>query len=212
MKALVFAGAKIDDYDFCQEYFADASLIICCDGGLHHAKALGLVPDYIVGDFDSVAPDVLQYFQAMNIPTYQFPTRKNETDMQLGIRLALEKGADDLVLFGGIGDRFDHTLANGHLLLWILKAGARARLVDSKNCVELISDSLTFLGKEGQLVSTLPLSMEVRGLTLRGFSYPLTNHTLALDDELVAVSNVIVEERATISLTEGYLFVICARD
>lgn len=212
MKAIIFAGASIENYDFCKEYLTGSELIICCDRGMHHAKALGLSPDYIVGDFDSVDPEVLHYFREQNVPTYQFPTRKDETDMQLGIRLALEKGAKDLILFGGIGDRFDHTLANAHLLLWILKSGVRARLVDEKNCVEVINHRLTLEDKVGQLVSTLPLSMEVKGLTLTGFSYPLTNHTLALDDALVAVSNVITEQKATICLTEGYLFVICARD
>ncbi|MEI3506098.1 MAG: thiamine diphosphokinase [Anaerotignum faecicola] len=84
---------------------------------MRHARKLGIVPDYIVGDFDSTASEVLEYYKAKNIPIRQFPTRKNETDMELGIILALELGATDLVLFGGIGDRFDHTLANAHYLL-----------------------------------------------------------------------------------------------
>ena len=88
--------------------------------------------------------------------------------MELGIILALELGATDLVLFGGIGDRFDHTLANAHYLLSLLKKGVRARLVDDKNCVEVIDQHLTLHGKVGDLVSTLPLSMEVTGITLQG--------------------------------------------
>ena len=85
------------------------------------------------------------------------------------------------MLFGGIGDRFDHTLANAHYLLSLLKKGVRARLVDDKNCVEVIDQHLTLHGKVGDLVSTLPLSMEVTGITLKGFSYPLTDATLTLD-------------------------------
>ena len=169
MKVILFAGAEIRDYSFCESYMDGADAVICCDAGMRHAKALGIDPDYIVGDFDSTASEVLEYYKAKNIPIRQFPTRKNETDMELGIILALELGATDLVLFGGIGDRFDHTLANAHYLLSLLKKGVRARLVDDKNCVEVIDQHLTLHGKVGDLVSTLPLSMEVTGITLKGF-------------------------------------------
>ena len=212
MKAIIFAGANIGDYRFCEEYMMGADTVICCDGGMHHAKALGIVPDYIVGDFDSAAKEELEYYMAQGVPVRRFPTRKNETDMELGIFLALELGATELVLFGGIGDRFDHTLANAHYLLSLLKKGVRARLVDEKNCVEVIDRSLTIEGKRGELISTLPLSMEVTGITLRGFAYPLTDATLTLDGDLIAVSNVLAEERAEIEIKNGYLYVIRSRD
>ena len=154
----------------CEGYMDGVDAVICCDAGMRHARKLGIVPDYIVGDFDSASAEVLEYYKAKNIPIRQFPTRKNETDMELGIILALELGATDLVLFGGIGDRFDHTLANAHYLLSLLKKGVRARLVDDKNCVEVIDQHLTLHGKVGDLVSTLPLSMEVTGITLKVFS------------------------------------------
>jgi thiamine pyrophosphokinase len=170
------------------------------------------MPHYIVGDFDSVSPEVLEYYKAKNIPIFQFPAKKDETDMQLGIQLALEKGATDLVLFGGIGSRFDHTLANAHLLLGLLKKGIRARLVDENNCVELTDKPITIHGKKGDFVSTIPLSMMVTGITLTGFEYPLINRDLALDDDLVAVSNVLAKEEATIHFTQGYLFVIHSKD
>ena len=212
MKVILFAGAEIRDYSFCESYMDGADAVICCDAGMRHAQALGIDPDYIVGDFDSTASEVLEYYKAKNIPIRQFPTRKNETDMELGIILALELGATDLVLFGGIGDRFDHTLANAHYLLSLLKKGVRARLVDDKNCVEVIDQHLTLHGKVGDLVSTLPLSMEVTGITLQGFSYPLTDATLTLDGDYIAVSNVLAEETATIDIKSGYLYVIRSRD
>ena len=212
MKVIIFGGAPIREYGFCQEYLKDADAVICCDAGMGHTKALGIDPDYIVGDFDSTTPDVLEYYKGKNIPIRQFPTRKDETDMELGIFLALELGATDIVLFGGIGDRFDHTLANAHYLLSLLKKGVRARLVDDKNCVEVIDRHLTLEGKVGDIVSTLPLSMEVTGITLEGFSYPLTDATLTLDGDYIAVSNVLAEETATIDIKSGYLYVIKSRD
>lgn len=212
MKAVLFAGAAITDYSFCEKYLQNADWIICCDGGMHHAKALGITPDYIVGDFDSVRPEVLEEYRNMGISIRQFPTHKNETDMQLGMLLALELGATELVLIGGIGDRFDHTLANAHLLLYLLKKGVRGILVNEKNRVELIDKEVTLYGKAGDLVSTIPLSMLVEGVTLEGLEYPLVDYDLALDDKLVAVSNVMTGTEAKVKIRKGYLFVMQTRD
>jgi len=211
MKVLLFAGAAISDYTFCGQYLQDG-IVICCDGGIAHAKALGITPNYIVGDFDSADPSLLEEYRNQGIAIQTFPTHKDETDMELGMDLAMELGATDIVIFGGIGSRFDHTLANAHLLLRLLKKGIRGRLVNENNCVELIDKSLILQGKAGDIVSTIPLSTEVKGITLEGFVYPLTDHTLAIDDDIVAVSNVMVGDWAKVTITEGYLFVIQARD
>lgn len=212
MRAVIIASAEISNYDFCREWIREGDMIICCDGGIRHAKVMGIKPDYIVGDFDSAPPELLAEYKAMGIPFQQFPTQKDETDMELGMDFAVTLGADDIVAIGGIGSRFDHTLANAHLLLRLLKKGIRGRLVNEHNCVEVIDKPLKLQGKVGTIVSTLPLSMEVTGITLTGFAYPLTDKTLTIDDELVAVSNVMQEEEAEISLETGYLYVILAKD
>ncbi len=212
MKAVLFAGAEIVDYTFCQPEIEQADVIICCDAGMHHAKALGITPDYIVGDFDSITPEVLEEYRKAGISIRQFPTHKNETDMQLGMLLALELGATEMTLIGGIGSRFDHTLANAHLLLYLRKKGIQAVLLNEKNRVVLIDKEIILHGQAGELVSTIPLSMQVKGLTLEGLEYPLHHYDLALDDELVAVSNVMLGQTAKVSITDGYLFVIQSKD
>lgn len=211
-RAIVFAGAQIQEYSFCKRYIKPGDTVICCDSGLTHAKALGLLPNYIVGDFDSVPPALLAEYENTGIPFEKHPAQKDETDMELGLDLAVKLGIDDIIIIGGIGNRFDHTLANAHLLLRLLKKGVRGRLVDEKNCVELIDRPMKVYGKPGDLVSTIPLSMEVTGITLKGFQYPLTDKTLTIDDDIVAVSNVLMEQEGEIELTSGYLFVILARD
>lgn len=212
MKAVLFGGAAIEDYSFCLPYLNEADEIICCDGGMHHAKALGIQPDHIVGDFDSVLPEVLEEYRKAGISIRQFPTHKDETDMQLGLQLALELGADTVVMMGGIGSRLDHTLANAHLLLWLLKKGVRGILVNEKNRVELVDQELTIHGKAGELVSLIPLSLEVKGVTLEGMEYPLSDYDLALDDELIAVSNVMLGEEAKVRIKSGYLYVMQTKD
>ena len=88
MKAVVFANADINDYGFCEKYIKDA-VIICCDGGMRHTMKLGITPDYIVGDFDSVSDEVLEYYRKQDIELKQVPCKKDETDMELGIRHAV---------------------------------------------------------------------------------------------------------------------------
>lgn len=212
MKAVVFTGGAISNYDFCNEYIEVADLIVCCDSGMEHTKKLNIVPNYIVGDFDSVSSDTLKYYDALNVPTYKFPTEKDETDTQLGIDVAVREKATDIVIIGGIGSRFDHTLANAHLLLGLVKKGIRARIVNENNSVELLSKSSTIYGKIGDLLSTIPLSMLVKGLTLKGVKYPLENRNLYLDDELVAVSNVFINDKVEIIFEDGFLFAIKSKD
>lgn len=216
MKAIVFGGASIDSYAFCEQYLKEADLIVCCDGGMEHAKNLHITPHYIVGDFDSVSTETLAFFQSQkishNISIEQFPCEKDQTDLQIGLNRCIEQKATEITIIGGMGNRFDHTLANAHLLLSLVKQNIKGRLVDAYNCVELINKPTTIFGSIGDLISFIPLSMCVEELTLSGFLYPLYNHTLHLDDKLIAVSNVLLEEQAEISLKTGCLYVIRSQD
>lgn len=212
MKAVVLGGANITDYRFVKRMISDAMLIVCCDSGMAHARKMDIRPTYIVGDFDSAAEEDMEFFQKMNIPKYEFPTEKDETDLQLGISLCLQKGAKEIVILGGIGSRIDHTLANVQLLLGLLKKGVMAKLVNEHNVVELIDQPTIFRGEVGELISTLPLSPCVEGLTIKGVQYPLLDRDLYLDDTLVAVSNVFVQEVVEISFRSGYLLAIRASD
>ena len=212
MKAIVFAGAKINEYSFCEKYLAKKSLIVCCDSGLHHVNTLGLKPDAIVGDFDSVDMKLLNFYKNKGIAVSEFPTHKDETDMELGIDKAIELGADNIIIFGGIGSRMDHTMANCHYLLYLLKNGIKAKLVDEKNEIFVIDKECTLFGKKGDIVSTIPLSMEVKGVTTYNLEYPLYNATLKLDGRLIAVSNIMIGDKAKITIEEGYLLVMQCRD
>jgi len=116
MRAVVFGGADIENYSFCKEYLEN-SIVICCDSGLKHAKALNIIPDTIVGDFDSADKELIEFFKSMNIPTTEFPSHKDETDMELGAEAAVRMGADELILIGGIGSRMDHTMGNCNLII-----------------------------------------------------------------------------------------------
>lgn len=211
MKAVVFGGAKISNYNFCSKYIKD-SIIVCCDSGMQHAFNLSIMPNVIVGDFDSADTCTIDYFKGKNVPFKTYPTHKDETDIELGLDAAMEIGATDITIIGGIGSRMDHTMANCHLLLYLLKNGINARMVNENNEIQVINQKAKVSGKSGDLVSLIPLSIEVRGITTKGLEYPLNNAVLTLDDRLIGVSNVMMDTTAEITLKEGYLYVMKCTD
>ena len=211
MKAVVFGGANINDYSFCEKYTKD-SIVVCCDGGMLHAFKLGIIPNVIVGDFDSADSSTIHYFKSKNVPFKTYPTHKDETDIELGLDEAIEMGARDITIIGGIGSRMDHTLANCHLLLYLLKKGINARIVNENNEIVVIDNKAKISGKAGDLVSLIPLSMVVRGITTKGLEYPLYNAALSIDDRLIGVSNVMLGSVAEVTVEEGYLYVMRCRD
>src|SRR5690606_5818838 len=100
--------------DIDKSYIKDLNIdyVICADGGLEKVNKLGLKPDLILGDFDSVNLSVLEKFKNLNIETVRFPSEKDYTDMELAINHAVNKGFNDIILVGASGTRLDHTVAN----------------------------------------------------------------------------------------------------
>jgi len=209
-RAVIFANADIEDYSFCSQYIKD-SIIISCDGGMRHTMKLGLTPDYIVGDFDSVSTEILDYYKKQNIELKQVPCRKDETDMELGISHAIELGVDDITLIGGIGSRLDHTLANIFQLIRINKHGIKGRIVNEKNLITLCTSKAKIFGKKGDLVSFVPITQEVNGVTTKGLDYPLYNAVLFMDSPR-GVSNVLTGEYAEYTIESGMALIIQSED
>ncbi len=213
-KVLIITGGRVDDALLVrrqkeQEY----SMIIAVDHGLEAADRLGIAPDYIVGDFDSVPEATLQKYREKATPMEVFPREKDKTDTQIAIELALMRGAEDIELMGATGSRLDHTLANLHLLLLPLQLKREACILDENNKIYLKDTSfLIEKGKQyGNYVSLLPFSEKVEGLTLKGFQYPLDGIILEAGDSL-GISNEIVEEQAAVEFSKGILLVIESLD
>lgn len=211
MKAVVFGGAEVKDYTFAKEYIKDA-YIVACDGGMKHCRSMGLKPDIIVGDFDSVSNEDFEFFKNKDIPIRQFDCKKDWTDMELGIDAAIESGADDIVIIGGIGSRLDHTMANCQLLYQFIEKGIRGRLANENNVVELIDKEILLEGKKGDIVSLIPMTSEVLGVTSENLEYPLNDTRLYFGNRVIAVSNVMTEDTAKVSIKSGLLYVFKSRD
>lgn len=211
MKAVVFAGADIKDYGFCGKYL-NSDLFVCCDSGMRHAKHLGVIPDCIVGDFDSTDKETFQYFKEKNVPVKTFPAHKDENDTLLGIEAAIELGADEIIIIGGIGSRMDHTLANCNLLYYALKKGIKASMANENNEIYVVDKKIELYGSKGDLVSFIPMSMEVKEINTVNLEYPLNDGCLSKDGRLIAVSNVMLCDYAEVSIRDGILLVMKCRD
>lgn len=206
---LIITGGQIGDLEDLRSRISDISpaAIICADGGARHAHALGIIPHMIVGDMDSVSPDLLDAFAARGAVIRRHPTGKDETDTELALDAALDLNPSGVWVFGALGFRIDHTLANLSLLLKGTAKKIPVKLVDEWCEVLLATDTCTIKGDIGQTVSLLPLMGTAKGVTLTGFEYPLEEGTLSMEKPL-GVSNRLISETATIVIESGSLVVI----
>lgn len=211
MKCVIIASGNFEYTPKIKDIINRADLIICADGGTQHLKSVQIDPDIIIGDMDSTDHGTQSFFKSKKIPIIQYPEKKNETDTELCIFHAIEKGAEKIILLGVTGTRLDHTLANILLLKKLAAHNIPACVIDPHNEVYLVLDTLTLTGKPGQLLSIIPVTHQVTGITLAGLEYPLNNATLYMADTL-GISNVFKEERVSIRIKSGILIVTKSRD
>ena len=204
--SLAFAGSFLKEHKF--------EKVVAVDGGLEAAKELDIIPDVIVGDFDTVHPEILASYRKMEHIVWEVhQPEKDDTDTELAIKRALAMNCSHITLLGATGGRLDHMIGNIHLLFPCLQKGTYAEIVDSQNRLYLIDGEHTFRKGEtwGKYISFLPLTEEVKGITLRGFKYPLTDRDISIGTSL-CISNELVEEEGTITFSDGVLITVESHD
>lgn len=211
MKIIIVAGGCFDATPPIIARLNAADLCLAADRGAEHLAGLGIRPHAVIGDMDSVTPETRRMMEAQGCPFLLHPARKDQTDTELCITYALEKGATDITILGATGLRLDHTLANVLLLKQLDDLGIRARIMDSHNEICLVSRSLALNGEPGEILSLVPVSEKVTGVTLQGLEYPLKDAVLLMGTAL-GVSNRFKEPRAEIRIESGLLLVIRSRD
>lgn len=218
VETLIVSGGNLDK-SFALSYMKahPCEQTIAVDFGMTFFYEQSWTPDYIVGDFDSVNKDILRSFQnkkgEQRPKILQFQPEKDETDTELAIRTAIQRGSSAIHILGATGSRMDHMIGNLHLLGMAMEHGVDCMMVDPFNRIRMIDQGITIKKEEqyGNYVSLFPFTPQVKGLTLTGFKYPLDCYTLECYHSL-GVSNEITEEEACISFQEGVLLVVEARD
>jgi thiamine pyrophosphokinase len=187
-----------------------AEMVIAADRGAWYCLQAGIIPDLVVGDMDSIPEEALEELQAGKVTILTFSPHKDKTDTQIALEVALKRGAREIEILSGIGARFDHSLANVHLLHLALKAGVRARIVSERQIIFLIEGECTLTNEEGTTISFLPLGMMASGITLKGFAYELDDATMEIGLPW-GVSNVITDQHALVRVREGILIAVLVK-
>lgn len=170
---------------------------------------MGLVPDVVVGDLDSLDAAQREYLVGAGVRFDIHPKNKDKTDLELALRLAVAEGATDIVLLATQGGRLDQSLANLLLLTCPEWASVRVRVVEDDQTAWVLHDEerCTVVGSVGDTLSLVPLTRAVTGVHLRGVTWPLVDATLHLGDTLT-ISNALTEPEASIEVGAGLVLVV----
>jgi thiamine pyrophosphokinase len=184
-------------------------IIIAVDGGLRHCLELELRPHTLIGDMDSLSPEEIDAVTRSGIRISRYPARKDDTDMELALHAARSLGADDIILLGALGARWDMTIANVMLLAAPELAGCRVRILDGMQEISLVraGETRRFEGNVGDLLSLIPLRANAQNVCVAGLEYPLCGETLHFSTTR-GVSNVFCDQTATVFLEEGLLLCV----
>lgn len=211
MKTLIVASGSISNYRRLSERYDLADLVIAADGGAMHLLKAGLTPDILLGDLDSISEEDLIKVRESGAQILTYPPKKDYTDMELAIDIAVQRGAKEIILYGATGSRLDHTMANVFILYKLLKKGIKGCIEDDHNTIYLVEDEITIKKQENFKVSLLALPPCVEGLSTKGLMYPL--HDFRLDFGIsLGVSNEFFDDTATVTIKKGLLAVIVSKD
>jgi len=190
----------------------DGDYVICADGGYDIAARAGIHPSIIIGDMDSANVHDTESELPEGIPRITVPSHKDTTDTDLCLQHALEKGLMQVLIIGGMGGRFDHSLANIQNMIGYTKKGMSLMMIDSRNIVMLlVNDSTVIPARENYKISLISHSEECRGVSISGVEYPLSDYTLRSDFPL-GVSNEFTDDAAFVKVEKGELLIILSSD
>ncbi len=208
-RTVIFVNGILSQPKLLQEQLDPADRIICADGGTRHALTLGLIPHIIVGDFDSLPPEIVVRMENAGVSIHRHPVDKDKTDLELALELAVAENPQEILLVAALGGRLDQMLANILLLTRPEYATVRLTLADSLQWAVLLrsGESITITGQPGDTLSLLPLSATVQGVDISGVKWPLAQATLSLGSTFT-ISNTLIGQQATVQIASGLLLLI----
>jgi thiamine pyrophosphokinase len=204
--AYVFAGGDPLPA-WVADVLVDEALVVAADSGLEHARALGRPVHLVVGDLDSVAPEVLEAAVAEGVPVEAHPADKDQTDLALAIEAAMGRGAERVVVVGGHGGRLDHLLANALVLTAPAYAGVLVDAVGGGGWLHVVHHERRLAAPPGATCTLLPVHGPARGVSTEGLRWPLAGETLEAGTSR-GVSNVVEAPEIAVAVESGVLLVV----
>lgn len=206
-RCLIISGGCFKPSLDYMELTAAAEFIICADGGFRHAKALGVMPNIVIGDFDSLKEQEINELEQAGVMMIRYSREKDYTDTHIALLEAVKRGFTEIDIIAALGGRLDHTLANLMLLGLPDAQNANIRIIDENEEVFVIRKTKLLYGYTGQTVSLFPLTECVKGINTKGLKYPLRQGELKMGIP-IGVSNEFLEDIAEIEIAEGLLLAI----
>lgn len=201
-RCVIIGGADIHSYERIKKELSENDFYIFCDSGLKHMAPLGVIPDLIVGDFDShEKPD-------LSVETMILPREKDDSDTVFAAKEGLKRGFDDFLLLGAAGRRLDHTLCNVSILLMLEEKGKKARLLDDFSVMEIISREPKFVGAEYPYFSLMNITGDADGITVENAKFPLENGHIPCEYQFGLSNEPLAGKEAKITLREGRLLLV----
>ena len=207
MKAFIFTGGLIYPENITEKPKA-GDICISADGGYNNAKRLGIHSNILLGDLDSIGEASID----KDTEVIKVPAEKDFTDTQFAIETAISRGANEIIIIGGLSGRLDHTLSNLSILEDLSARRVHALITDGNNRVRFINSTSTLIARSAyKYLSIILASENAKGVSIEGCKYPLKN--AKLDRRLqYAVSNEITGNCALISIRKGSVYIVESRD
>ncbi len=212
MKAVLVAGGKSPCKDILLEELKNAHIVVCADGGAKVLFQYKITPDILLGDFDSIDKEILNYYKNINANIKIYPPEKDYTDSEIAFNEILKmKDIRDIVLLGCTGTRIDHLIGNLGLLYRGLMNKINVYIRDDNNLIFLTDKAITLKRNFGRYISFQGFREEVKDFSIKGAKYELHNHNLVLGDPLT-ISNEFLGDEIKIEFKDGIVMVIYSRD
>ena len=206
MRAFVFGGGEIFP-EYIEERVQSGDIVICADSGYNNALSMGVNVDVLVGDFDS-----LKDIPNGNFELVRVPAEKDQTDTQLAVDIAVERGADEVIIICSTSGRADHALSAMAILEKLWDRRIPATIVNGQNRIRFMRDSGTILVRSGyKYFSVITLDRIAKKVSIEGGKYPLLKKDISRGEQF-AVSNEIVKNAALITVKKGSVYIIESRD
>lgn len=211
MNVAIISGGTAPSKKLLVEYLEKVDFIIAADKGSECLYNYDIIPNLLVGDFDSANKQILDAIKKTTEEVLEFPPEKDYTDTEIAIIEALKRGAKNIYLFGATGSRIDHTLGNIGLLLSTKKKGAHLEIIDDNNRIYLSDKKMKLFGKCGENIGFHALSDKVKSFNIKGAKYNLEDYDMNLLDPR-AICNEFVDTPIEISYEEGELLILHSND
>ena len=211
MRVIIFANGCFPDPAAHRHLIQSEDLVVGVDGGTLHARAVGVNPHVIIGDLDSLEPDLRAELEAAGTQFLSHPADKDETDLELALLYAVERGAEEIIILAALGGRLDQEIANLLLLTHPALADTQVKVVEWNQTGFIIRNQATIEGQPGDTVSLIPLRGDAEGVTTEGLRWELHEETLRFGLAR-GVSNVLLGREARVSVREGILLCVLIQD